>query len=73
MTRVDLDELEAFYSSRAGGDAGVVAAVRELRAAREELRAWRMVGEFAKQHECSADYQRTVWAAINAIDERAGT
>ena len=46
MNRVDLDELEAFYSSiDFDRSPQVVAAVRELRAAREVIKAARMTAE----------------------------
>ena len=37
-----------------------------------ELRAYREVVKAARRHECSAEYQRTVWSAIVALDQVVG-
>jgi hypothetical protein len=67
VVRVDLDAVERHIEPFNGcPECKTREMVAELRAARE-------VVEAARRHECGAEYQATVWAAIVFYDQAVGS
>jgi hypothetical protein len=80
VVRVDLDQFEALYWRAVDPKIGrhrfgeVISEVLfVLPGLVTELRAAREVVEAARRHECNAEYQATVWAAIVFYDQAAGS